>query len=790
MKYIRYIITMFFCIMAVNVYAATSNFEPTINMEPDITENQISIIVGYKGENIMAVTQSLSYESDYLSLVDVTMMDNFVVTKGNEHKDASFQTLKILADSDYAFEDINYAVLTFEIKDKFKVGKSSKIFMYSYEAIGPNKDKYRHKGYEMTLRRDEVGQMAFLLKIIDSSTKREYWLSQNYLIIIAGVLGVGGILLMIFLIPTKRKREKRAEKIHKEMTENKMSDKKNVDPIKIDYDMIEDLGVVKKEVDMSQAIEVSDLKPFGEAEGKFVAQEMVSSAPSTPIQQEPMMQQAQMGQQTQMMSNMQTMESPVVQEEAPINAFNMTIDAAPVSAPQGQNNTVMQAPTQVMENHPSPQVINSLNDGPAINPNSAPVNQNNTLQEIPEEKKEDLILFQPTFGDDDNSENNGNGGNNGNINLMSFILFLILSMSLVLPYVRADEYRISELRDCIVGNIPYDKELDYNNDGKVDIADIIETKDLSNTTLGDDKPSHSFKPVESEGVHITDPTTTIVTSRQTTTTTTKNGVFNINTTQKRTTTSKVATTKATTTKTSKTTTTKTTTTKTTAAKFTVTLSNNNSKVDNKSVSVASGKTATFKVTPNVGYTYDSVSCSNGTNVTYSKTTNKLEVKNVTSNTSCTINFKERDDMKLTITATHGKVSPATVRGAYKASVSSSVTPSNGYQYKSHSCTNGLSATYDESSGTLTVKSMTDDGSCKVIFEERTYQMTIKVAGVEKKFNAKYNQKTDFTIEANRKFAKLRCNNLTKTFTVTEVSSNTYKHTFNMSLTKDTVCEYS
>ncbi len=784
MKYIRYIITVFFCMMTVNVYAATSNFEPTINMEPDITENQISIIVGYKGENIMAVTQNISYESDYLSLVDVTMMDNFVVTKGNEHKDASFQTLKILADSDYAFEDINYAVLTFELKDKFKVGKSSKIFMYSYEAIGPNKDKYRHKGYEMTLRRDEVGQMAFLLKIIDNSTKREYWLSQNYLIIIAAVLGVGGILLMIFLIPTKRKREKRAEKIHQEMTENKNIEKKAVDPIKIDYDMIEDLGTVKKEVDMSQAIEVSDLKPFGEAEGKYVSQEMVSSSP---VQQAPMMQQAPITQQVQSMPNMQPMEQAVVQEEAPINAFNMTIDTNPVNVPQGQNqgqiNPVPQSPTPVMEAHPNPQIINSQNDGPAINPNSGVVIQNNTLEEIPEEKQEDLILFQPTFEDNNNEQK----GTNGNINPMSFILILIISMSLVIPHVKAVEYRVSELRDCIVGNIPYDSELDYNNDGKVDIADIIETKDLSNTTLGSDKPSHSFKPVESEGVHITDPTTTIVTSRQTTTTTTKKGSFNINTTQKQTTvkTSTAKTTKSTTTKT-----TKTTTTKATAATYIVTLSNTNSKTDNKSVSVVSGKTAVFKVTPNVGYTYDSVSCSNGANVTYSKTTNKLEVKNVTSNTSCSINFKERDDMKLTITATHGKVSPASVKGPYKGSLSSSVTPSNGYQYKSHSCTNGLSATYDESSGTLTVKSMTDDGSCKVIFEEKTYQMTIKASGIEKKFNSKYNQKTEFTIEANKKFTKLRCNNLSKTFTVTEVSSNNFKHTFNMALTKDTVCEYS
>lgn len=779
MKYIKYMVTMLFCMMAINVYAATSNFEPTINMEPDITENQISIIVGYKGENIMAVTQNISYERDYLSLVDVTMMDNFVVTKGNEKQESGFQTLKILADSDYAFEDVNYAVLTFEVKDKFKVGKSSKIFMYSYEAIGPNKDKYRHKGYEMTLRRDEVGQMAFLLSAIDSSTKREYWLSQNYLLIIAVILGVGGIVAMIFLIPTKRKREKRAEKIHQEMTGEKTLDKKEVDPIKIDYSMIEDLGTVKKEVDMSQAIEVSDLKPFGEAEGKYGAQEENPSMANLDMSQNQM---------PQTIANMTSMGNSVMEQPTQVDAFNMKIDENQGNVSQEQNNASVQVPTPVMEVHPGPQIINNQNDGPAVNPNSSALNQESTLQEIPEEKQEDLVLFQPTFEDENNntSDTNQNTGGNGNISPMSFVLILVLSLSLIIPKVVAEEYRISELRDCIVGNIPYDAELDYNKDGKVDIADIIETKDLSNTTLGEDKPSHNFKPVESEGVHVTDPTTTIATSRNTTTSTTKKGVFNINTSQKRTTDKKTTTTtKKTTTKQVKTTTTK-----TTAAKYTVTLINNNSKSDNKSVSVVSGKTASFKVTPNIGYTYDSVSCGNGASVTYSKSSKRLDVKNVTKNMSCTINFKERDDMKLTVTASHGKVSPATVKGAFKSSVSSKVTPSNGYQYKSHSCTNGLSATYDEGTGTLTVKSLIDDGSCKVIFEEKTFQMTIKVSGVEKKFNAKYNQKTDFTIESNRTYKKLKCNNLTKNFTTTELSSGMIKYTFNMAMTKDTVCEYS
>lgn len=775
MKYIRYFFTIFVCMIAVNVYAATSNFEPTINMAPDITENQISVIVGYKGENIMALTQNIAYEREYLTLIDVTMMDNFVVTKGNEQQEGNFQTIKLLADSDYAFEDINYAVLTFELKDKFKVGKSSKVFMYTYEAAGPNKDKYRHKGYEMTLRRDDVGEMAFLLKAIDSSTKREYWLSQNYLIIIAVVLVLVGIVATIFLIPSKRKKEKRAEKIREELNGNKqVSEKKSKDiaPIKIDYDMIEDIGTVKKEVDMSQAIEVSDLKPFGNAEGKYSTESHESNnIDGVNIQQNSM---SQLNPTNQMVAEtmappmqatveMQAMASENNKAEAPaIDAFSMKIDNTPIPS--------QESIAQEIVNTDESQRNDTLSAG---------------IQELPEEKQEDLILFQPTFGD--NEENNSNNGNN---NIMSLILLLIVSVGLLIPNIRALEYRVEELRDCIVGNIPYDKELDYNNDGKVDVADIIETKDLSNTSLEPDAPTHNFKPIENEGGYVTEPITEPVPT--VTTTTEKTTKFNLNTTTKRTTTkntpNKTTTTKTTTTK--KTTTKKTTTTKTQAPTYTVSLVTNHSSANKNSASVVSGKSTSFTVTPNTGYTFDSASCTGGASVTYSKTSKKLDVKNVTSNVTCTANFKERDDMKVTISATHGKVSPATLKGAYKSSVSSTVSPSTGYQYKSHSCTNGLSATYDTNSNSLVIKSLTDDGSCKVVFEEKTFQMTVKVSGIEKKFSAKYNVSTDYTFETNKNLTKLKCNGLTRVFTKNDLGNGSYKYVFSYKMTKDTTCEYS
>lgn len=55
-------------------------------MEPDITENRVNVVLGFTGEEVMIVNQTLSYDSSKLKLVEVLPMDNFEVTTSIEKK--------------------------------------------------------------------------------------------------------------------------------------------------------------------------------------------------------------------------------------------------------------------------------------------------------------------------------------------------------------------------------------------------------------------------------------------------------------------------------------------------------------------------------------------------------------------------------------------------------------------------------------------------------------------------------------------------------------------------------
>ena len=80
-KHLRYIVvvlvTMF--MFNTNVLAASSKFDPTINLEPDIVNNQITLILGFQGEEVMATSHKVSWDSRYLTFVDIIPLEGFNV---------------------------------------------------------------------------------------------------------------------------------------------------------------------------------------------------------------------------------------------------------------------------------------------------------------------------------------------------------------------------------------------------------------------------------------------------------------------------------------------------------------------------------------------------------------------------------------------------------------------------------------------------------------------------------------------------------------------------------------
>lgn len=268
-KYIiLFVLIDFLCIST--VLADSSKFEPILTMPGDITEDEVVVLLGFAGEDIMVINNKLTYDSRYLELVNVQALENFNVTVSDESTEGKWTTVNILGDSMYSFKETNYAIVTFKVLDKFKVNKKVDVFFYDYEAAGSEKYKYRSSGMLFEMQRETQSNMIYITKNCDTAMKIEYWCVSHWYIFVIGLLIIIGIVAFIILFPGKRYKEKREDKIREEMNQKKVSSG-NIDPVKINMEAIDSIGKENEEKDMSGAITVGEVAAFKDntAEAKF-----------------------------------------------------------------------------------------------------------------------------------------------------------------------------------------------------------------------------------------------------------------------------------------------------------------------------------------------------------------------------------------------------------------------------------------------------------------------------------------------------------------------------------------
>ena len=112
------------CFISFNMNVFASEFDIKILLENEISDdNTISIVLGYTGKNIMAIQNSVSYDDTMLELMAVSPLSDFVVTKSELYSSKNYTSFDLVADTNNTYVDMNYAVLTFQIKEKFVKGK-------------------------------------------------------------------------------------------------------------------------------------------------------------------------------------------------------------------------------------------------------------------------------------------------------------------------------------------------------------------------------------------------------------------------------------------------------------------------------------------------------------------------------------------------------------------------------------------------------------------------------------------------------------------------------------------
>lgn len=768
-KYLVVFLISLFCFCNV-VNAESSNFEPFLTMATDITENQIKIALGFEGEEIMTIKETLTYDSNKLTLVEVQALDNFTVTTSPEKKDGKYRTVDILADSDYSFSESNYAILIFEVKGSFKKKNKSDIFLYDYTASGPEKIKYRSKGFISTLNRVSLSEMNFVLENITSSTKTKYWIINHiYIFVIIAFIIVGAV-VTILLLPSKRKNE-----VREKSTEDLLKPE-NYDPsssnIKIDREAIDAIGKVEKPIDMTQAIIVDEnVKPFGDVTSRFdnnantqqVQNNTSTSADNTPLQ-----------------------------NNAPVQVTGEHVDmGTSVNGFDPFNATVM---PELKEN--TNQTIETLEDMVETLPDdvqSTPVvnNPNEELTVINPQTFENVEL--PKLNEDVNigvgnnisSDTNNNSNNQNGNNVLSILFALLAVTSLCSVAVKAEEskYQVSSLRDCIVGRISFDKQLDYNNDGVVDVLDIIETKDLSNCSfenlLSTDPgfaevhgKSNNLISTDSEYVAPTKKTKLIGGDKTTTKkTTTKQSSGGSSSGGAKTTTSRTTKEKVTNSTTTRAGATRATTTKASTQKYSVTINGTNGSASPNSFELETGKSKSVTLSANSGFVIDTAS-SSCSNVSYSfNGTTSMVLSNITNNATCTLKFVSKGNVKVTLTYFTGKGKSETTtptytytsktisndgKGSYGQTWSTGVPLPSGYKLKeAPTCGNYNAGTY---SIVIPATSIT----CKMYFDPILYDFKVSLAGQAGQINGGtlarifYGEKKKIEFEANTLYSTASC----------------------------------
>lgn len=800
-KYLFIIVSMFVC-FSMNVFAESSKFEPLLSMPTDITENQVRVALGFAGEEIMTIKETLTYDSNKLTLVEVQALDNFNVTTSTEKKNGKYRTLEILADSDYSFNESNYAILVFEVKSSFKKKNKSDIFLYNYTASGPDKVKYRSKGVISTLNRVSVSEMNFVLDDITDNTKTKYWLLNHiYVFIIIGLIIVAAVAL-IFLLPSKRKKE-----VREKSTEDLLKPE-NYDPnssnIKIDKEAIDAIGKEEKPIDMTQAIIVDEnVKPFGDIVGKF-------DAPATNDQT------VDNSNNSSVFSNPPTPNNNTVEEVLPqvtgeridngtsvngFDPFNAAIMPTLKEDEQSVSSGIDNASEGIETLEEVNQDVAKPNDGlTVINP------QNFENVEIPKLNEDVSIGFSnnaslvspqnpasPVSQEQVNGQNQvnpvnpmntteNNTGNNGT-NILSILFALIFISSVFTMNVKAEEtkYQVTAVRDVIVGRASFDKNLDYNNDGVIDVLDIVETKDLTNCSfenlLSTDPgfaeihgKSNNLISSDSEFVAPTkktklfggDKTTKERTTKEKSTSGGGSSSSGNRTTKERTT-------RSTAEKTTRGTTQRTT--KGAAQKYTVTLNATNGSASPNSLELEVGKSKTVSLSANPGFVIDEAS-SSCSNVSYSFSgTSRLVLSNITNNATCNLKFVSNGKVKVTLTYFIGKGKSDTNtptytytsksinnggNGVYNQTWSTGIPLPNGYKLKeAPSCGN-------YNAGTYSIVLPATSTSCKMYFDPILYDFRVSLSGQSTQVNGGtlarifYGEKKKIEFEANTLYSTVSC----------------------------------
>lgn len=214
MKKIKILLLVLVSVLTVNVYATSSRFEGVVSANSKIIDNQMQIILSFKGEEVNDIKLKISYENKYLKYEGASFMEGYFINSEELVNDTKWNTVDLNVISNDFSSGASFAVLTFDILKPLK--NYTSIFFYDYEAKGTEKYTYVDNGNLLKVK-EENNEILSIVKKIDKNVKFEYWFYEHESTIFMGI-GVFVILIVIVLFMPGNKKDNRASRVKKQIS--------------------------------------------------------------------------------------------------------------------------------------------------------------------------------------------------------------------------------------------------------------------------------------------------------------------------------------------------------------------------------------------------------------------------------------------------------------------------------------------------------------------------------------------------------------------------------------------
>ena len=200
MKKLYYLVIML-SFSPIVVFATSTNFEPTYEMDTEIKDNLSYLMVSFEGDMIESINETIAFKTGSIELTNIEALNGYQITKKEISKKGRYTIINLSVEADADAYSKEYLILELKVNNT----KYSDLFFYNIDGVNIN-SKFRNKGNILSLNKED-DLMVYTMKSIDSSTKTQYFFIDNmYIILTTCVVLI--ILLMIFVnLPSKNKKK-------------------------------------------------------------------------------------------------------------------------------------------------------------------------------------------------------------------------------------------------------------------------------------------------------------------------------------------------------------------------------------------------------------------------------------------------------------------------------------------------------------------------------------------------------------------------------------------------------